>query len=750
MRFPILRSLLVCVVALCPTFSSAAPGEVIGERRIASGESGFTGPLESDDWFGFSVNGLGDFDGDGVEDLVVGAGFDDDGGLERGAVWILFLNADGTVKAEHKISSLTGGFAGPLADGDVFGRAVASIGDLDGDGIGDIAVGSRQDNDGGSDRGAVWILFLNANATVKSAQKISSTQGGLVGPLTNGGWFGISLDSIGDLDGDGNVDLVVGQVFDAGGAVWILFLNSDGTVKDEHKIQGNTLAPPYLFGESVSSVGDVDGDGVGDIGVTDIEGTGSEKGAAWILFLNTDGSLKDSQKISSTEGGFTGVLDPYDHMGSAIEGIGDIDGDGTPDIAVGSDLNDDGATNAGAVWIMFLESDGTVRAHTRISQTSGGFGGSLASEDRFGRSIAAIGDLNDDSMLDLAIGTIFHNGAGSNDGAVWLTFLDTEPLGPTTTTTTLPPVCGDAQKGGLEECDDGNQDAGDGCSETCTCESTPDADSDGIGDLCDSCPTDSGNDADSDGLCAGADACPLDPQNDSDDDGTCDDVDNCDDAANADQADADLDGVGDACDSCPGFDDGEDGDEDGYGDACDLCTNVDGGQDIDIKAVGWFRSIALLGPLGNETFDFSGEFRLPDGSDFTVIDPLTTPVHLRVERDDGVEVIDVEFPTVSAEAGVDGGWRTNGRTSRWHFRSTQETPPGGIFSLRIEDRSKRGPRQVRVKIRGENGFYDLPFGTEPFRVTVVVGNPAEGHCGETSFNARGCAYYKKHVSLVCK
>ena len=83
------------------------------------------------------------FDSDSVTDLAVGAGGDDDGGVNAGAVWILFMNTDGTVASEQKISNTAGGFGGVLDSGDNFGRDVANIGDLDGDGVTDLAVGCR-------------------------------------------------------------------------------------------------------------------------------------------------------------------------------------------------------------------------------------------------------------------------------------------------------------------------------------------------------------------------------------------------------------------------------------------------------------------------------------------------------------------------------------------------------------------------------------------------------------------------------
>ena len=93
-------------------------------------------------------------------DLVVGA-HDDDGGVDRGALYLLFLNTDGTVNGEQKISDTTGGLAGPLDDSDFFGFAAAGVGDLDGDGTTNLLVGANLDDDGGTDRGAVYLLDLS-------------------------------------------------------------------------------------------------------------------------------------------------------------------------------------------------------------------------------------------------------------------------------------------------------------------------------------------------------------------------------------------------------------------------------------------------------------------------------------------------------------------------------------------------------------------------------------------------------------
>ena len=111
------------------------------------------------DRFGRSVAALGDLDGDGVTDLAVGAYRDDTGSSDRGAVYLLLLNANGTAKSSLKIASGTTSGGPTLAAFDRFGLSMAALGDLDGDGVTDLAVGAQGDRLYVK-RGAVHVLFL--------------------------------------------------------------------------------------------------------------------------------------------------------------------------------------------------------------------------------------------------------------------------------------------------------------------------------------------------------------------------------------------------------------------------------------------------------------------------------------------------------------------------------------------------------------------------------------------------------------
>jgi Ca2+-binding RTX toxin-like protein len=398
--------------------------------RIASGTNG--GPTLADiDYFGISVTSLGDLDGDGVNDLAVGALNDDTGGSNRGAVHVLLLNSSGTVKSSVKIASGTNG--GPtLANGDRFGKSVTSLGDLDGDGVADLAVGAIGDDTGGSYSGAVHVLMMNANGSVKSSVKIASSTNG--GPsLASNDRFGFAVTSLGDLDGDGVADLAVGATYDNtggsySGAVHVLMLNANGSVKSSVKIASSTNGGPSLasndrFGSSVTLLGDLDGDGVADlvVGAYRDDTGGTSRGAVYVLQLKADGSAKKSTKIASdTSGGPT--LADLASFGGAVTPLGDLDGDGVNDLAVGSRGDATGGTDRGAVHVLLLNADGTVKSSVKIASGTNG-GPTLANGDRFGRSVTSLGDLDGDGVPDLVVGATGDDAGGTYRGAVHVLFL---------------------------------------------------------------------------------------------------------------------------------------------------------------------------------------------------------------------------------------------------------------------------------------------------------------------------------------
>ena len=131
--------------------------------------------IDNNDLFGWSVENIGDLDGDGVKDIAAGAIYDGTGGNKKGAVHIMFMESDGSVKSTAVINDSTEN--GPdLTGGDQFGYSVEHLGDLDGDGVNDLAVGALgEDGDGGDNRGAVHIMYMNTDGSVDSTVEINDT-----------------------------------------------------------------------------------------------------------------------------------------------------------------------------------------------------------------------------------------------------------------------------------------------------------------------------------------------------------------------------------------------------------------------------------------------------------------------------------------------------------------------------------------------------------------------------------------------
>lgn len=133
------------------------------DSTVEINDSTANGPVISanSDQYGSAIANIGDLNGDGVNDIAVGANGEDNGGVDKGALHISFLNTDGTVDSTVKINGSTTN--GPTLANDQYGMSATGLGDLDGDGVNDIAVGANLDDTGGVDRGAVYIHFMNSD-----------------------------------------------------------------------------------------------------------------------------------------------------------------------------------------------------------------------------------------------------------------------------------------------------------------------------------------------------------------------------------------------------------------------------------------------------------------------------------------------------------------------------------------------------------------------------------------------------------
>ena len=389
-----------------------------GFVKIGDNSGGFDAELEFGDRFSRDHDQAGDINGDGVIDLVIGARSDDDGATDAGAVYIVFLNNDGTVQSHQKISNLEGGFNDTLLEGNFFGYGVVGIGDYDNDGIPDIAASATN-----STNRALYIIHLNSDGTVKNFVKNSNI-------IAQG------LSAIGDINNDGRVDLVACEPSsdiggESRGAINILFLdNNSQVVPSSTVIIGSGIGGfgmglednDQFGGREVAMLGDIDDDGTLEMAVgafTSDDG----KGAIWMLSLNST-TFNVESKLKITEGlnGFNDALTLGENpngsqganFGHALCKVGDLNGDGVPDLMTGANQQYEGWG-----YILYLNADKTVKTFTRLNNSEGGFGFTFTDEERFSRSISFLGDLRGDGTIAVNYG----GGAGAGGaGALYVLF----------------------------------------------------------------------------------------------------------------------------------------------------------------------------------------------------------------------------------------------------------------------------------------------------------------------------------------
>lgn len=380
-----------------------------GFVKIENGLAGLNSNIASGDIFGQDHDQAGDVNGDGIIDLVVGSRTADDGGIDNGAVHILFMNNDGTVQSNQKISMLEGGFTGTLTEGNNFGYGVAGIGDYNDDGIPDIAVAAPLTDDE-----AIYIIHLNADGTVKSYVK-------------NANIACLGITAVGDLNHDGRIDLVAcdpSSDLDGAniGAIRILFFDASSTIiPSETKLInpsnggfGIGLVEGDQFGgREVAMLGDLDNDGTKEMAVGAFR-SDAGKGAIWILSLdattfNVVSKLKITEGLNGFSASLSASVNPNGsdgaQFGHALCNAGDLNGDGVPDLMTGANQESNG-------YILYLNPDKTVKTFTRINNDDGGFDLALADNERFSRSISFAGDLRGDGTIAVTYG----GGAGSTAG----------------------------------------------------------------------------------------------------------------------------------------------------------------------------------------------------------------------------------------------------------------------------------------------------------------------------------------------
>lgn len=441
------QSFFLLAIALNASNAKALPATY--ELSSLNGANGFqVNGINSQDFSGRSVSTAGDFNGDGLQDIIIGASSADAiGRTNAGQTYVIYGRA-ASYTSQLNLSQLNGtnGFIiNGISENHRSGNTVSNAGDINGDGFDDILIGGIEIGPNGNPNDGECYVIFGTSEIISSPLELSSLNNN-IGFIVKGNldtFFGNSLSGAGDINNDGIADFIVGApgVNNSRGEAYIIFGKTDtfDAIFEASNLNGSngfTISGSdneLLFGRSVSDGEDINSDGIDDI-IISSWGT-STSGSIYIVYGSSSSPANiPASSLDGNSGFMINSLDNSDgNAGISVSGIGDVNGDSLNDIAIGAnETNPNNISNAGQAYIVLGNSTG-FPAIFELSALDGNNGFILNGNDFFGYagfSVSGPGDFNNDGINDVLVsghGATPDNGV-DRAGESYLIFGKTTPF----------------------------------------------------------------------------------------------------------------------------------------------------------------------------------------------------------------------------------------------------------------------------------------------------------------------------------